>query len=220
MKVIYPMVGGTLANCSKDLISTNNDAFNVDWYNTSDIVVSNLGIKTTADTNYGYGDTKFIPNIQNASDYTNVGYTFVIGQLGTGWSQVLGAWGSNNRNTLVNTLPHLYLGRLIYQYRPYSTDPLGVYTQVRNQNATASIIINGTHYYSPNTALGDTNDTDRSLYLFGANTGSGNTTDTTYKGCKHRLQTVMIHKGLTMKEIQDLKDILNTFEQSLGRKTW
>ena len=43
IKVFYPMVGGTANTTKYDLISTNNNAYNIDWY--GGLTFSNQGVK-------------------------------------------------------------------------------------------------------------------------------------------------------------------------------
>ena len=50
MKVIYPMVGGTLSSTSIDLISSNSNAFNIQWQNTSNLIVTSQGVKSSTNT--------------------------------------------------------------------------------------------------------------------------------------------------------------------------
>lgn len=216
MEFIYPMIGGTLDSCSKDLISSNNNSYNITWYNTSNLIVSSLGIKSADVTsNIGYGDTNFIPSV--SSVFGSEGYTFVLGDTTANRiNYVFGSQAGGTNRTKISSWGHLDIsGTCYYYYSGTSNTPKGIYTQQRDVSSCASIF-NGSNKYIERYYNNSGGLTNSSIYILSMN---GLTSDSSIS-CKDRLQFCCKHKSLSMSEVQTLKSIIDTFEQSLGRKTW
>lgn len=204
IKVFYPMVGGTANTTKYDLISTNNNAYNIDWY--GGLTFSNQGVKGNG-TN-AYGNSKYVPSSSNA---------FTV-SIGTSISEtasdpiILGAFNNINQ-------------ALLMQIK-------GVNCNVRlNGDIKTASIVSGNNIYTFN-RVGNlmnmffnsakkleitTNGSvpTNSIYLLNLNLNN-----TPYGYSQQRLQSTLFHEGLTDTETITLQTIINQFENDLGRKTW
>lgn len=206
IKVFYPMVGGTAITTKYDLISTNNNAYNIDWY--GGLTFSNQGVKGNG-TN-AYGNSKYIPSSSNA-------FTVCIG---TNISEtasdpiVLGVFNSTTQAFLMQIKGVNCNVRLHGDIKTASiVSSNNIYTFNRvvnlmnvffNSSKKLEITTNGT---VPTNII----------YLLNLNVNNA-----TYSSgySQHRIQSTLFHEGLTDTEAITLQTIINQFESDLGRKTW
>jgi hypothetical protein len=95
-----------------------------------------------------------------------------------------------------------------------NSDSIGVYTNQKISAANGNVWKNGSKIINDSSFSGVLPDT-YPMYLNAFNqSGSFSNQD------NKRLQTCLIHEGLTDLEVVSLHNIINTFENSLNRKTW
>ena len=206
IKVFYPMVGGTSNTTKYDLISTNNNAYNIDWY--GGVTFSNLGVKGNG-TN-AYGNSKYVPSSSNA---------FTV-SIGTNISEtasdpiVLGVFDSTTQAFLMQIKGVNCNVRLHGDIKTASiVSSNNIYTFNRvvnlmnvffNTSKKLEVTTNGTI---------PTN----SIYLLNMNIKNAPSNS---RYSQQRIQSTLFHESLTDTEVITLQTIINQFESDLGRKTW
>ena len=211
IKVLYPMIGSTSSSCSLDLISSNNNIFNLKffggWVFDKNGITPN-GINT-------YANSNFKPSERIVLCYE--GYTISIGTFPNDTTPdpvVIGSMNGLSQASLmvITEKTNRFTTRLNGTFRKIDTQGVGIYS--------ISAIGNNGLMKKSNSVLTFTRDgtlPTLDVYLgnmtYGSGAyGSGYTTK--------RIQTTVFHKGLTEIEITYLQTIISDFENSLGRKTW
>lgn len=214
IKVLYPMLGGTSFTTKFDLVKKNNSFFDISW-NGSPIFTVN-GVNGGAGLN-AYGNTKFNPSINSITG--NEGYTTCVGtndadissdpiQLGTFRSDTTSFSLMTIRTTGLNFTARLNSS----QFTMSNATKLGIYSINRKVNVL-TMFKNGTKLSTNTTGSTAPNS---NIYLLNAANGAG-----PYSGyATGRMQCTIFHEGLTDLEQTTLHGLINTFENSLGRKTW
>lgn len=211
IKVLYPMLGGTSSSCSFDLISSNNNIFNLKffggWVFDKNGITPN-GINTYANSNFKPSEIMILGD---------EGYTISIGTFPNDTTSDPIIIGSYNRGSqasfmIITEKASKFSTRLNSTIRKIDTQGVGVYSistignngLMKKSNSVLNFTRDGAlptlDFY-----LGNTN-------INGGAYGNGYSTK--------RIQTTVFHKGLTEVEITSLQTIISDFENSLGRKTW
>ena len=211
IKVIYPMLGGTSSSCSFDLISSNNNAFNLTffggWVFDKNGITPN-GINTYANSNFKPSERMVLGD---------EGYTVSIGTFPNDTTPdpvIMGSFNSvtQSSNMIITEKTNKFSTRLNGTVSKIDTQGVGVYSiSVIGNNGIMKKINTNSLLFTRDGALPTLN-----LYLGALNLNSNNSR---YYMTK-RIQTTVFHKGLTEIEITSLQTIISDFENSLGRKTW
>lgn len=212
IKVFYPMVGGTAFTTKFDLVRKNNSYFDITW-NGSPIFTAN-GVNGGAELK-ACGRTAYRPIVD--SILGNEGYTTCVGTNDSDVSSdpiYLGAFSAPDNYSLMVVRTSNFSARLNKTARGVSnTTKIGVYSI--NRISSTLTMLKNSNVLLTNTADGGLSDS----YFALLNTGSG--TSLYEKGYSTgRMQSTLIHEGLTNSETATLHEILNTFENAIGRKTW
>ena len=157
-------------------------------------------------------DTHFI--MPNELDISNCGTTVTSGS-GTSGSKIAFGALSNGRFSLListNASNGVLAFRINSQVTTSNTDAVGIYTNQKINITEGNVFKNGLKIINDTSITGDLPDV--SMYLNAINIGSVNSPD------DKRLQTCLIHEGLTDFEVETLHTIIDDFENNLGRKTW
>jgi hypothetical protein len=151
-------------------------------------------------------------------DLSSCGTTVTSG-AGTGGSKIVfGAISVNNNNRfsllMTSGIGGVLAFRITTQRTIPNSDSIGVYTNQKISVTNGNVWKNGSKIINDSSFTGDLPDT-QSMYLNAINNKGilGNQDN-------KRLQTCLIHEGLTDLEVVSLHNIINTFENSLNRKTW
>ena len=211
IKVLYPMIGSTSTSCSFDLISSNNNIFNLKffggWVFDKNGITPN-GINTYANSNFKPSERMVLGD---------EGYTISVGTFPNDTAidpVVIGSFNSVSQSSLmvVTEKTNKFSTRLNGTSRKIGTQGVGVYS--------ISTIGNNGLMKKSNLVLNFTR--DGALPTFDFYLGNLNLNGSAYGAgySTKRIQTTVFHKGLTEVEITSLQTIISDFENSLGRKTW
>lgn len=210
IKVLYPMLGSTSTSCSFDLISSNNNAFNLTffggWIFDKNGITPN-GINTYANSNFNPSERMILGD---------EGYTISIGTFPNDTVSdpvVIGSMNNASKASImvITEKENRFATRLNSTLRKTDTQGVGVYS--------ISTIGNNGLMKKSNSVLNFTR--DGALPTFNFYLGNMNYNGAYGSGYStKRIQTTVFHKGLTEIEITSLQTIISDFENSLGRKTW
>jgi hypothetical protein len=156
-------------------------------------------------------DTNFV--LKNELDISSVGATVTSGAGFGGGFLCFGGYDTGGRFTFLMTTGSVLAFRITAQVSTSNSESKGVYTFQKISSANGNVWKNGTKVVADTSISGTL--PDGSAFLNGANV-NGTLAFTDNK----RLQTCLIHEGLTDTETTNLYTIINTFETALGRKTW
>ena len=211
IKVLYPMLGRTSTSCSFDLISSNNNAFNLTffggWVFDENGITPN-GINTYANSNFKPSERMVLGD---------EGYTISVGTFPNDTTPdpvIMGSFNSVTQSStmIITEKTNRFSTRLNGTVIKNETQGVGVYSvSVIGNNGIMKKINTNSLLFTRDGALPTLN-----LYLGTLNLNSNNSRYCTTK----RIQTTVFHKGLTEVEITSLQTIISDFENSLGRKTW
>ena len=211
IKVLYPMLGSTSTSCSFDLISSNNNAFNLTffggWVFDENGITPN-GINTYANSNFKPSQRMILGD---------EGYTVSIGTFPNDTASDPVIMGSFNSVTQSSSMT------ITEKTNRFSTKLNAIFSRIGTQGVgvySISVIgNNGIMKKSNSASLIFTRDgtlPTLDFYLGSLN----NKGDASRHYITKRIQTTVFHKGLTEVEITSLQTIISDFENSLGRKTW
>ena len=211
IKVLYPMLGSTSTSCSFDLISSNNNIFNLKffggWVFDKNGITPN-GINTYANSNFKPSERMVLGD---------EGYTISIGTFPNDTTPdpvVIGSMNGLSQASLmvITEKTNRFTTRLNGTFRTIDTQGVGIYS--------ISAIGNNGLMKKSNSVLTFTR--DGTLPTFDFYLGNMNYVGGVYASgySTKRIQTTVFHKGLTEVEITSLQTIISDFENSLGRKTW
>ena len=151
-------------------------------------------------------------------DISSCGTTVTSG-AGTGGAKIaFGASSSNNSGRfsllMATSIGGVLAFRITTQRTAPNSDSIGVYTNQKISATNGNVWKNGSKIINDSSFSGVLPDI-YPMYLNAFNqSGSFSNQD------NKRLQTCLIHEGLTDLEVVSLHNIINTFENSLNRKTW
>ena len=213
IKVFYPLVGGTAYTTKFDLVRRNKSAFDIIWHGSP--IFSYNGVMGGAGLN-AYGDTSF--NILNNTTVGDEGYTLCIGTNDASFSSdeiIFGGFnGLAKTYSLLVATSTSFGTRLNSAINSISNSTkLGIYSI--NRNSSNLSMLKNTTVVKNVTTSGDLPNVR--IYLLNVMNSLGPYSVGYSAG---RLQTTVIHFGLTDAESINLQNIINTFENDLGRKTW
>ena len=157
-------------------------------------------------------DTHFI--LPNELDISNCGTTVTSGAGTAGSKIAFGALSNGRFSILISTSASngLLAFRINSQVTTSNTDTVGIYTNQKINATEGNVFKNGLKIINDTNITGDLPDV--SMYLNALNFGGISSPD------DKRLQTCLIHEGLTDFEVETLHTIIDNFENNLGRKTW
>jgi hypothetical protein len=159
-------------------------------------------------------DTHFI--LPNELDISNCGTTVTSGAGTAGGKIAFGALSSGTERFSILITTSATGGVLAFRIQSQivtsNTDAVGIYTNQKINATEGNVFKNGLKIINDTSITG--NLPTNSMYLNAINNGSINSPD------DKRLQTCLIHEGLTDFEVETLHTIIDDFENNLGRKTW
>ena len=152
----------------------------------------------------------------NELDISNCGTTVTSGAGTAGGKIAFGARSSGNERFSILITTSASNGVLAFrinsQVLTSNTDAVGIYTNQKINATEGNVFKNGLKIINDTSITG--NLPTNSMYLNALNNGSISVPD------DKRLQTCLIHEGLTDFEVETLHTIIDNFENNLGRKTW
>lgn len=214
IKVFFPMVGGSAHTTKFDLIKKNISQFDISWRGNP--VFSQEGVNGgSGHKAYGYIPYRVIEH----TELGNEGYTICVGTNDEDISSdpiIFG--GFTNAPTRNYSLIDIRQTQLSVRINNESistsnTSKVGIYSVsrrgnnlngIKNKNEIINTATSGGLQSGRLAVLNVMN--GEVPYAQGYSTG--------------RVQSLIIHEGLTSAEMFALQNIINAFEESVGRKTW
>ena len=170
-------------------------------------ISNNLGSTDILDTHF---------SMDSELDISSCGTTVTSG-AGTGGSKIVfGALDSGTERFSLLITTSITSGVLAFRIQSQvvtsNTDAVGIYTNQKISATQGNVFKNGVKIINDTNISG--NLPTRTMYLNAMNNGGINSPD------DKRLQTCLIHEGLSDTEVSTLHTIIDNFENNLGRKTW
>ena len=168
---------------------------------------NNLGSTDILDTHF---------SMPSELDISSCGTTVTSGVGAIAGKIVFGALDSGTERfsllVTTSTTSGVLAFRIQSQVVAGNTDTVGIYTNQKISATQGNVFKNGVKIINDTNMSG--NLPTRTMYLNAMNNGSINSAD------DKRLQTCLIHEGLSDTEVSTLHNIIDNFENNLGRKTW